>query len=254
MQPAGLKWLRRYGEARGNEVGRGRRARVLSVGPGDGELDFAFLEGLGAPAAFLGLEPSPRLRADFFARDAAPLPVGTTLALSAAAWPECAGEALEGAYDTVLLNHVLYYFEDCGPPLAAAVAVVAPGGAAVVLVQAAEGVPEIQAEVLPGWRGSDDWRRDVCTADDVEAALRALPCTYERADLDADLDMSAVLDPASDDGVAIMSFCVEADLRGAAPAAVDAVRAAFAKRAVPGLGGGPVLREPVVAFVVRPRE
>lgn len=132
------------------------RLRMLSVGPGDGELDLSFLAGVaettGTGVDFVGLEPNANLRADFAKRLAADEATasGHTLIMRDEVFPRPAPESgsrssststrtQDDSYDVVLMGHVLYYFDgpdDTAAALRAALRSAGPNGRVVVVHQA----------------------------------------------------------------------------------------------------------------------
>ena len=261
MQPRGVAWLNEHaGEVVGEVDGR---VKMLSVGPGDGELDLSFLKGLGKAGVkeveLLGLEPNKNLREDFAERiERQGKEVGHEVRLVDEIFPKSDGSVVDGSFDVVLLGHVLYYFgskDETAQALLAAVKAARPGGKVVVVHQAAVGVPELQGELLPWLRGT---MNDVLTADDIErllgeGELKAAVGGMERHDVDAWLDLTEVRKEDSDDGIAIMSFCLEADLRKVGDCALRKCREAFLGKSEQREGGRLAMREPVVAFVIRPK-
>jgi hypothetical protein len=129
---------------------------MLSVGPGDGELDLSFLAGVaettGTGVDFVGLEPNANLRADFAKRLAADEATasGHTLTMLDEIFPRPAPgsgsrssststRTQDGSYDVVLMGHVLYYFDgpdDTAAALRAALRSAGPNGRVVVVHQA----------------------------------------------------------------------------------------------------------------------
>jgi hypothetical protein len=100
---------------------------------------------------------------------------------------------------------------------------------------------------------------DVLTADDISDLLASQALAPDvgevvRHDVDAWLDLSEIADPSSDDGVAIMSFCLEADLRKAGTEVQATCREAFLRKAVGRPCGGQAMLEPVVCFVLTASE
>merc|ERR1711879_460896 len=96
------------------------------------------------------------------------------------------------------------------------------------------GVPEIQRELLPTLRGS---MSDSCTAEQIHQLLGELSVgadvrekeasiTVARFDVPAYLDLAEIV-ANSEDGIKIMSFCVEADHRHASSEIVQHTRDAF---------------------------
>lgn len=273
MQRNMIAWLRRNGEQNilnklsSNSVRPNGPFRIASIGCGDGELDLALMEGIAhsvekwgySGIEFTGLEPSETFRQKFTENLAAarerghfPPPEHTVVNLVDNTFDHLKTCAVgEGEADLVLLGHVMYYFSRKEEALKKAMQIARPGGLTVVIHQGKEGIPELQEQLLPTLRGSI---RDMFTADDVDNILATGKVDrFVRHNVDAFLDISEIV-KGSEDGVKIMSFCLEADHRLASKTVLEASRDAFVDRAVVkgevGRTGGPFLLETVSCFVV----
>jgi len=160
--------------------------------------------------------------------------------------------------DIVFMGHVLYYFSDKTEAIQAALKLARPGGKLMIVHQAAQGVPELQKQLLPELRGS---LKDSFTADDISEALQSKRLDgrtegFARHDVDAFLDLAHIAS-GSEAGMKIISFCLEADHRTADSTIMkkscDAFLAKSVPTAEPGRQGGPFMKEPVSAFIISPR-
>jgi len=274
MQSNMVEWLKKHAEEhilQRSEGPAGRPLRICSIGCGDGELEIALMEGIAhsvegygySGIELVGLEPSPSFRQRFVenfsraqGRGALPSTEKCRIQLEGEAFePNGVSDyAQDGEADIVMLGHVMYYFQSKEEGLRSALRKARPGGVTVVIHQGKQGVPELQAVLLPRLRGSV---RDMFSADDVEVlltgALRSDVGRFDRHDVDAFLDVSAIV-KGTDEGAKIMSFCLEADHRTANDEVLQMSRDAFAGAAVQkaeaGRSGGPFLRELVSCFVI----
>lgn len=277
MQSNMLTWLRESSGAHLQTLAlKGetpRPLRIVSVGCGGGELDLSLIENLASVykeawgytgIEFTGMEPSTSLLLEFSdrvkeARKQGKVPQELNLSFVEEVFdPSAVYSDRVPSADIVFMGHVLYYFSDKTEAILAALKLARPGGKLMIVHQAAQGVPELQKQLLPELRGS---MKDSFTADDIEDALkstRVAACTegFSRYDVDAFLDLSDIAGD-TEAGMKIISFCLEADHRGADGAIMKKSRDAFLAKAVakaePGRQGGPFMKEPVTAFIISPK-
>jgi len=245
-----------------------RPLRVLSIGCGGGELDLALIEGLAdsfqnwgyTGIEYIGVEPSVALRSEFAERvlTMKNMPFLSSVSMEFVDMTfDPYDVRMDHEADIVLLGHVLYYFENKGAALHSAMQLTRPGGKTLVIHQDAEGIPELQVELLPKLRST---MRDMFTADDIQELLQGELSEqvegFQRHSVDAFLDISEIVQ-GTDDGMKIMSFCLEADHRTAssevAQRSADAFKRLASAQAEPGRAGGPFLKEPVSCFVISSR-
>ena len=164
------------------------------------------------------------------------------------------GVAAGEYYDVVLLCHVLYYFDDLDKVLASAAAAAARHVMIVHSSGAGDGISDVQVSVARALsRDQRGWEAGrVCTGEHIAAALDGLelPCTRET--LDAALDCGSCLARTAD-GLGVLSFCLECDLRSAPPTVLDAVVAEVRQRCRPAAADldTMLLHEGVDCFLVR---
>jgi len=239
---------------------------ILSIGCGDGELECSFLAGVAEQICrpnihIVGLDPNEghieafRSRLDKLESDGT-LPsawVRPTLLVRGldSALPADLGER----FDLVLMGHVMYYFEDKGAALDLALSLTKQTGQLVIAHQGPEGVPEIQKRFTKTLSGESD---AIFCSDDIEQLCWSRPdriASCVRQDYACFLDVGPFLE-GSAEGLDVMSFAIECDLRAAAPFQLLAVRNMLQKRAVAegelGREGGPFLREALSLLTVRP--
>jgi len=267
MQSSMLEFL----GARGHEVvwsalpaPENKRLNMLTIGCGDGELDFALLNGFCKTEAtsgidLLALEPNTELRSTFAQelpkqkwKDDIDVTLQSTIYDPSSQYLGKNGEL----HDVLLIAHVFYYFDDKVEAIRSVLQQVKPGGTVVVIHQSHKGVPQIQEEVLPKLRGS---LQDMFSAADIEQILKnelaQEVASFVNHEVAAHMNTQEVL-KGSEDGVKIMSFSIEADMRAANAEQVAFVQKEFEKRSaagpVPGHAGeGPFMFEPVHCFVIK---
>jgi SAM-dependent methyltransferase len=212
---------------------------------------------------FVGVEPSVKMREDFMERVERSKALGNaafhdslSIKLVDETFDETASR-MRGSADIVLLGHVLYYFEDKAASLEGALKLTRPGGVTLVVHQDSQGVPTLQMQLLPELRGSV---RDMFTSEDIHSLLTGQLGgqveNFNQHSIDSFLDVSEIL-ASTEQGVMMMSFCLEADHRTASNQIRNNSRDAFESHSVmqaePGRAGGPFLKEPVSCFLISPR-
>lgn len=159
-------------------------------------------------------------------------------------------------HDVLVLAHVLYYFEDKSEALRGVLRQVKRGGTAIIIHQGAEGVPEIQEKMLPKLRGHCD---DMFTAAQIqqllEGDLASEVAEFKNHKIDAFMNTAEIM-KGTEDGLKIMSFAIEADMRAANQAQIAEVRREFEQRSVSGpvpghVGVGSYMNEPVHCFIIK---
>jgi len=245
-----IAWLCRHAR---ELTGDRSRPRILSVGCGEGDVEIAMHDALreeGVPGHFTAVEPSAPQRARLRARlRSADLEADFDIR-------GVGFEALSvrGDFDLVLICQSAYYFDRPSLPFLfrRAFSLTAPGGGLVIAHQSRRGVPQLQARHMMALRG------DLETAlhgDDIAALLGRdpmLPFDRRRhhVEIPAALDLRACLDPTSQEGLDILSFCLECDLGGISAARLAALRADLSALAVYDADGAR-LPEPVDVFWLR---
>lgn len=250
MQRNTITWLKDYSRklSMTSEV-----LHVLSVGCGDGELDFPLLRSLGAShtcICYTGLEPDESSQ-DSFQVQTQDIP-NVEIILHGITFEEFLRTRQDNEkYDLVVLAHVLYYFPDISSVLQDSLGLLRENGKVLVLHQSARGVPEIQKVLLPKLRGNTN---NMLCSDTVELALNTMQLKYVREDVDAYLDISEMV-KKSEDGIAVMSFCLEADHREASDDTIENSCQEFVKMQVleaeKSRQGGPFVKEGVSIFTIK---
>jgi len=185
----------------------GRPLRILSIGCGDGDLDFAVLECLNGltDVEYLGLEVN-ETSAQLFEE-------------AVEAWREnFAGELsfeiriasaerlpdIGGGFDLVVMSHVLYYFSD---PVALVRNYLQRAcridGRVMIVHSGWGGIPELMAAV-PGLQPFLD-------ADTIRDALAASGLRVQCETLSSELDVTDILEQTGR-GRQILGFCIERDV------------------------------------------
>lgn len=262
MQPRAFTHMRDFGRA----VKSGGHLSMLSIGCGDGELECSFLAGLAEQTSrpsihFVGIDPNPGHIEACNARIMKEVSEGILPkewiqpVLRVGGLDASLPAELNERFDIVLLGHVMYYFEDKWAALETALSLTKPTGEVCIVHQGPEGIPEIQKKFTKSLTGQDV---AIYTADDVEKLCRSQPSkigSVERLDHDCFLDVGPTL-TGTDNGLDVLSFAIECDLRSANATQVssvcDMVRALSVPEAETGRAGGPFLRETVSVLTVKP--
>lgn len=185
----------------------GRPLRILSIGCGDGDLDFAVLQCLNGlvDVEYLGLEVN-ETSAQLFEQAveawrenfAGKLSFEIRIA-SAERLPD-----IDGGFDLVVMSHVLYYFSDPVTLVRNYVQRACRIDGRVVIVHSGwGGIPELMAAV-PGLQPFLD-------ADTIRDALAASGLRVQCETLSSELDATDILEQTAR-GRQILGFCIERDV------------------------------------------
>lgn len=228
--------------------------RVLSIGSGSGELDLEVLQMLRArlsprrPLIYQALEPNPvhyneclHALGPFSGHDA------TTVEVLPLPFAAPGGFASQERYDLVLFIHVLYYFPKLIDCLAHALGMLAPSGRVVIVHQTEVGIPELQEAHMMDLRGN---REQILTTAQVRSQMHEAGLRHDYEEVEAHLDVSECL-RGSEDGLKILSFCMECDLRSLDEARRDGLLASLRARVQLSPAGAAQLREPIGLFIVK---
>ncbi|WP_324235592.1 methyltransferase [Okeania sp.] len=152
----------------------------------------------------------------------------------------------EQKYDLVLLTHVLYYFDEPYQAIQSALKQTKAGGKVVIVHQTATGIPQIQSEFMLEAKGNQN---EMFTAQDMRNLLDTQSHPHEYHNVDARLDVTECLQ-GLENGVKIMSFCMECDLRQLQEAKFAKILQAFWRLAEIEDSGKAFINEPIGVFVL----
>jgi SAM-dependent methyltransferase len=180
-----------------------RAARLLSVGCGGGVMDRRITRIFSEHAhalALVGVDPNPEHTRAFrrqFAREGFDVRAFTGL---------FEDFDTRQTFDVIHFVHCLYYFEHIEPELRKAFAMLAPGGAMVILQAPNEDLNHLADRV---WKKQFD--QSAWYSDDVAAALARMGIEFRIHRIDAEVDVTECFDPDSRAGTDILDFIVQAD-------------------------------------------
>eukprot|EP00927_Polykrikos_kofoidii_P017515 TRINITY_DN17996_c0_g1_i2.p1 TRINITY_DN17996_c0_g1~~TRINITY_DN17996_c0_g1_i2.p1 ORF type:complete len:546 (-),score=61.71 TRINITY_DN17996_c0_g1_i2:46-1683(-) len=260
LQQLGIDVARGFGR----KVATDKELTVLSIGCGDGDIDCSFLAGVAERVdrpsiRFVGLDPN-RMFFDTFRHRIARMEEEGTLPYSwlnptlvEGFFNEATASMLNETFDIVIMSHVIYFLQDRMASLRLALRLLKASGKLVIFVQGPGALPELQRKFTSSFSGRGV---DICTASDVERLLSSLQvCNRNRLNFEAFLDVGPFLAGESD-GLAVMSFVIDIDLRMASPqrltAVCNAVRKLTVEEANPPRKGGPFLAEMLSVLTVSP--
>jgi SAM-dependent methyltransferase len=180
------------------------RARVLSVGCGDGAMDQLWLERLAdhpGGVDYHGLDPNG-LSLAAFVSGAAPSGKGPPMVLHAV---RSRFEDYHPAapFDRILFAHSLYHFPDRGGVLARAAGFLEPGGRLLVMVSDDEGLPAFKAGVYR--RAAMPAQSQETPGSDLRRHLAALPLRTRFHTVSTVIDATECL-RKSPEGILLLNF------------------------------------------------
>ncbi len=229
---------------------------ILSIGSGEGDIDIKiienaskYLERANILLKYVAIEPNPIHRQYFLDK------------LQEKAFDEskievCIHETNFGEnndrvenyqnYNLVLLSHVLYYFDDPYRAVQQALAQTKSTGKIVIVHQEETGIPHIQNQYMMSLKGDT---KELLTADRIKRLLADKERDYYYKTLDARLDVTECL-AGSPEGIKIMSFCMECDLRHLGAPKLERIFQAFRSLADFEETGRAFIKEPIGVFVL----
>ncbi|KAI0561886.1 Methyltransferase type 12 domain protein [Gracilaria domingensis] len=230
---------------------------VLSVGPGNGDIDIPFLRTLEHKISrdadmklnsirYVALEPNHTYRETLLQRMRHSALNLVTFEIHRKRFEDFDDEM--ATYDIVLFSHVMYYFEHCALALKRARNLACRTGSVIIFHASCTGVPGIIKKVA---EFSKDEKLYILLANDIKHVLERLAAPFRYLELPAELDLSECMQP-TERGRDIMSFCLERDLRGLDNAKLHHVSKMFCEEATETKNGTIVLKEPVAVFSVTP--
>lgn len=194
-----------------------RPLRLLSVGCGDGNLDLPMLQVLNdlTTVDYVGVDVNAT-SLEVFRAGLGDLPATLLDAPVEELPPDTE------AFDVVLVSHMLYYVPDPGALVGQLLRqFTRTDGRVVVIHSARYGIPALMEAV--------DGLTPFLTAEDIAAELdaEALPATWHT--LHTELDATDLL-AGTPEGIAVLEFCIETELKGLTPAALDQLQTELKQR------------------------
>ncbi|NES65125.1 MAG: methyltransferase domain-containing protein, partial [Okeania sp. SIO2D1] len=226
---------------------------VLSIGSGEGDIDLEIIQSLIAKLnprwkqlKYVALEPNPIHRDRFLQRlDQASFGKNVKVSVRDEYFEPGRFEQ-EQKYDLVVLTHVLYYFDEPYQAIQSALKQTKEGGRVVIVHQTATGIPQIQREFMLEAKGNQN---EMFTAEDIRNLLDTQSHPNQYHHVDARLDVTECLQ-GRENGVKIMSFCMECDLRQLQEAKFFKILQAFWRLAEIEDSGKAFINEPIGIFVL----
>ncbi|MEO1430682.1 MAG: class I SAM-dependent methyltransferase [Cyanobacteria bacterium J06633_8] len=226
---------------------------VLSIGSGEGDIDIEIIQSLlpqinssGKKLKYVALEPNPIHRDRFLERlEKVGFDENVEVSVSEDCFEPGKFES-EEKYDLVLLTHVLYYFDDPCQAIQSALAQTKENGRVVIIHQTATGIPQIQQEHMLAAKGD---LNEMFTTEDIKNLLDRKSHNHQYYHVDARLDVTECLQ-GLENGVKIMSFCMECDLRQLQESKFAKILQAFWRLAEIEDSGKAYIEEPIGVFVL----
>lgn len=249
MTVAAIEWFRNHIKLLTSQ--QDHTLSILSIGSGEGDIDVEIIDSLlpevhssGKKLRYIALEPNP-IHCDHFLKRLETISFNENVEVSVRKdFFEPDQFKREEQYDLVLLTHVLYYFKEPEQAIQTALAQTKENGRVVIVHQTAKGIPQIQQEYMLAAKGDEN---EMLVAEDIKKLLADRPHQYHH--LQACLDITECLD-GSENGVKIMSFCLECDLRQLQESTFTKILQAFSSLAEIEDNGRALIREPIGIFVL----
>ncbi|MGK7919303.1 MAG: methyltransferase [Trichodesmium sp.] len=226
---------------------------VLSIGSGEGDIDIEIIQSLiprlnprWKQLRYVALEPNS-IHRDRFLQRLNQESFGQNVEVSVRDdYFEPGQFESEQKYDLVLLTHVLYYFDEPYQAIQSALKQTKEGGQVVIVHQTATGIPQIQREFMLEAKGNQN---EMFTAEDIRNLLDTESHPHQYHHVDARLDVTECLQ-GLENGIKIMSFCMECDLRQLQEAKFAKILQAFWRLAEIEDSGKAFINEPIGVFVL----
>ncbi len=257
MTVAAIEWFRNNVkillEESNSQTHKDETLSVLSVGSGEGDIDMEIIQTLlpqvnssWKKLRYIALEPNPIHRDRFLKRlEKASFDENVEVSVSEDCFQPCSFESQE-KYDLVLLTHVLYYFKEPYQAIQSALAQTKENGRVVIVHQTATGIPQIQRQYMLETKGDEN---EMFATEDIKKLLDCKYHQYQYHHVEARLDVTECLQ-GLENGVKIMSFCMECDLRQLQESKFARILQAFWRLAHIEDSGRAFIQEPIGVFVL----
>lgn len=273
MTSVAIDWFRRQAGVllKREEKSEDKTFSVLSVGSGEGDVDFELIRALlhelshrdasqsprWESLRYVALEPNATHRAGFLQRlDELSFDERLKISVVDQRFEEldlrrdASVAKNQQQYDLVLFVHVfghlVHYFNKPVDIIKEAFRFCKEGGQVVIVQQTPIGIPEIEQKCMLEIKNHAS---DLFTTADIQKLLQDTPVRYQFYEIDAHLDVTECI-RRTEAGLSIMSFCMNCDLRLLHEAKLTQISEAFWNQAEMRPNGNAFIREPIGVFVL----
>jgi histamine N-methyltransferase len=188
---------------------------VLSVGTGNGDFDWRLIPILQTQLRnldYVMVEPNKILAAGLRERLRRHDFTGVTFEIDPVC---CENFAIRRPFDLIHFTHCLYYIPDRQRAIEHALQAIKGDGEVLIFHQTDLGIDQVQQRFIKRVKGDD---REMCCSTDLEAILAAAEIGYRLEVVESHVNVSECFRPGSTVGEELLSFFLESDIRGVAPA------------------------------------
>ena len=188
---------------------------ALSVGAGNGDFDWRLIPILQTQLQnleYVMVEPNDTLCDGLRRRIQGHSFTGVRLEIDPVT---CENFAILRPFDLIHFTHCLYYIPDREAAIRHAVKAIGADGAVLIFHQTPLGIDQIQQRFIKRVKGSD---AEMFTSRDIQVILERLRLPYTLEEVESRINVSECFRPGSAEGEALLSFFLESDVRGLAPA------------------------------------
>jgi len=256
MTPAAVQWFKEHSNmlvaSSMLPAVQGDTFSVLSIGCGEGDIDLEIIQSLlphleerQICLKYEVIEPNAVHHQVFLERlEEASLPDMIEVRFHDGYFGDTA--EIQEQYNLVLLVHVLYYFQEPYDAIQQALTHTKAAGNVIVVHQEETGIPQIQRRHMLDVKGDE---AELLTTADIHTLLTDNGHAFAYHSVEAHLDITESL-AGTEQGIKIMSFCMECDLRYLQNGKLERLTHAFKSLAVVNGGEQALLREPIGVFIV----
>ena len=240
QRPSMLAWLREHLVSALPED----RASVLSVGSGSGVFDGHFLGSIRSTVreiSYVGIDPNPHQCRRFTQQLASRADDRVRVGVYAA---DFENHPFRERFDLVHMTHSLYYMDEPAQTLESALGLLKDGGRLIVFLAPNGILNQLADEFWSLERGRRSW-----FSEDLEYHMEEQNIPFEKARIDAKLDVSACFEDGSEEGARIVDFIAQVETDGL-PDRLRAMIVEYLQRIATYDGRGYWLPHPVDAFSI----
>lgn len=220
MTQAAVDWLSQQAKSILEHIpaSSDRTFSVLSVGSGEGDIDFEFINALTGSMCphweqleYTMLEPNATQYSLLTNRlQSTPLNPYVEVTLHQNRIEDVNPDIFHHRFDLILFVHVFYYFDQPEQVISKAMQFLKSNRSLMIIIhQTPIGIPKIQQKHMLSIKGNEI---EMFTTKNIRELLDRQNYNYCYQQIDAHLDITDCLQE-TDDGLKIMSFCMECDLR-----------------------------------------